>query len=160
MVFQTAPPHPASKARMTCPPVLVGGPEASQNGLGLVTPANFTLRSAIFYLAGPRGEPSQASRPRAAAMPSATASTTSFPPFVQSPPAKNFRWPVWCCWLILTVPFGLISPPGIALRKSVAGFCPTARTTISTSSVNSVPGTGTGLGPPLLVGGPGGVFAP
>src|ERR1700733_6703249 len=123
MVFHTAPPQPASKARVTWPPVLVGGPEASQNGLGLVTPANFTVRSAIFHLAAARGEPSQASRPRAAAMPSATASTTSFPPFVQSPPAKYFGWPVWCRWLILTVPLELISRPGIAFRKSVAGFC-------------------------------------
>src|SRR5580704_14090225 len=49
MVFQTAPPQPASKARMTWPPVLVGGPEASQKGLGLVTPANFTVKSAIVH---------------------------------------------------------------------------------------------------------------
>ncbi len=33
-VFQTAPPQPASNARMTCSPQLVGGPDASQNGLG------------------------------------------------------------------------------------------------------------------------------
>src|ERR1035438_8482921 len=33
MVFQTAPPQPASKARMTCSPRLAGGPEASQKGL-------------------------------------------------------------------------------------------------------------------------------
>src|SRR5271163_2715761 len=50
MVFHTAPPQPASKARITWPPVLVGGPDASQNGFGLVTPANFTLRSAIVNL--------------------------------------------------------------------------------------------------------------
>src|SRR5579862_6615904 len=47
MVFQTAPPQPASKARMICSPQFVGGPEASQNGLGLLMPpANLTLRSA------------------------------------------------------------------------------------------------------------------
>ena len=34
IVFQTAPPQPASNARITCPAVFVGGPEASQNGLG------------------------------------------------------------------------------------------------------------------------------
>src|ERR1700692_98512 len=34
MVFQTAPPQPASKARMICSPQLVGGADASQNGLG------------------------------------------------------------------------------------------------------------------------------
>src|SRR5450631_576600 len=34
MVFHTAPPHPASKARMICSPQLVGGADASQNGLG------------------------------------------------------------------------------------------------------------------------------
>src|SRR3984893_18241180 len=33
IVFQTAPPHPASKARMICSPQLVGGADASQNGL-------------------------------------------------------------------------------------------------------------------------------
>src|SRR5262249_13012955 len=95
IVFQTAPPHPASNALITCPPVLLGGPDASQKGFGLVTPANFTLRSAIVHLRFRtanssafkghlhflRGEPSHWSKPRAAAMPSATASTTSLPPF-------------------------------------------------------------------------------
>src|SRR5205085_9788848 len=47
MVFQTAPPHPASKARMTWYAVLVGGPEASQNGLGERTPQKLMLRSGI-----------------------------------------------------------------------------------------------------------------
>src|SRR5438045_866158 len=47
MVFQTAPPQPASNARITCPPVLVGGPDASQKGFGHSRPQNFTLRSAI-----------------------------------------------------------------------------------------------------------------
>ena len=42
MVFQTAPPQPASKARMTWSPQLVGGPEASQNGLGERMPAKLT----------------------------------------------------------------------------------------------------------------------
>src|SRR5437762_12934653 len=32
-VFHTAPPHPASNARITCSPQFVGGAEASQNGL-------------------------------------------------------------------------------------------------------------------------------
>src|SRR5215469_8044548 len=54
IVFQTAPPHPASNARITWPPVLVGGPEASQKGFGLVRPANFTVRSAIDHLRGER----------------------------------------------------------------------------------------------------------
>src|SRR5271163_1705816 len=45
MVFQTAPPQPASKARITCSPVLVGGAEASQKGLGDAIPAKFTDRS-------------------------------------------------------------------------------------------------------------------
>src|SRR5215469_14969799 len=40
MVFQTAPPQPASKARMICSPQLVGGAEASQKGFGpLILPA-------------------------------------------------------------------------------------------------------------------------
>src|SRR5271169_589439 len=34
MVFHTAPPQPASKARMICSPQLVGGAEASQKGFG------------------------------------------------------------------------------------------------------------------------------
>src|SRR5579885_350475 len=45
-VFQTAPPQPASKARMTCSPQLVGGAEASQKGLGeWIFPAKRTERS-------------------------------------------------------------------------------------------------------------------
>ena len=38
-VFQTAPPQPASNARMTWSPLFVGGAEASQNGFGLRMPA-------------------------------------------------------------------------------------------------------------------------
>src|ERR1035438_8015727 len=49
MVFQTAPPQPASKARMTCSPVLVGGPEASQKGLGQRMPAKLVARSAMVH---------------------------------------------------------------------------------------------------------------
>src|SRR3984885_14252879 len=44
MVFHTAPPHPASKARITCSPVLVGGADASQKGFGEAMPAKFTAR--------------------------------------------------------------------------------------------------------------------
>src|SRR5215471_9794499 len=50
MVFHTAPPQPASNARMTWSAVLVGGPDASQNGLGDSMPANDTLRSATASL--------------------------------------------------------------------------------------------------------------
>src|SRR5450432_2522839 len=39
MVFHTAPPHPASKARMICSPQLVGGADASQKGLRQGMPA-------------------------------------------------------------------------------------------------------------------------
>src|SRR4051812_17723489 len=46
-VFQTAPPQPASKARMTWPPVLVGGADASQKGLGEKMPAKRVERSAM-----------------------------------------------------------------------------------------------------------------
>src|ERR1022692_3315116 len=49
MVFHTAPPQPASKARMTCSPVLVGGPEASQKGLGQRMPAKLVARSAMVH---------------------------------------------------------------------------------------------------------------
>src|SRR5277367_2832544 len=44
MVFHTAPPQPASKARMICSPQLVGGAEASQNGFGDWMPAVFAAR--------------------------------------------------------------------------------------------------------------------
>src|SRR6185437_7462154 len=45
MVFHTAPPQPASNARITCPAVFVGGPDDSQNGFGDRMPAKFTARS-------------------------------------------------------------------------------------------------------------------
>src|SRR5262245_11500530 len=45
MVFQTAPPQPASKARLTWYSELVGGAEASQKGLGARTPQKLMLRS-------------------------------------------------------------------------------------------------------------------
>ena len=38
MVFQTAPPQPASNARWTCAPEFAGGAEASQNGFGESNP--------------------------------------------------------------------------------------------------------------------------
>src|SRR5208283_606912 len=47
MVFHTAPPQPASKALCICAPVLVGGAEASQNGLGDLMPAKLMRRSAM-----------------------------------------------------------------------------------------------------------------
>src|SRR5262252_2769869 len=49
-VFQTAPPQPASKARMTCSPQLVGGAEASQKGLGHLIPAKVVSRVALDIL--------------------------------------------------------------------------------------------------------------
>src|SRR5579872_731303 len=53
MVFQTAPPHPASNARWTCAPELVGGAEASQNGLGERMPAKSMRKSAMLRLREP-----------------------------------------------------------------------------------------------------------
>src|SRR5215468_8345940 len=47
IVVHTAPPQPASKARMTWYAVLVGGPEASQKGFGDRTPQKLMLRSGI-----------------------------------------------------------------------------------------------------------------
>src|ERR1043166_7602340 len=47
IVFHTAPPQPASKARMTWYAVLVGGPEASQKGFGDRTPQKLMLRSGM-----------------------------------------------------------------------------------------------------------------
>src|SRR5579863_5975869 len=49
-VFHTAPPQPASKARITCSPVFVGGAEASQKGFGLLIPAQSVVRSATVCL--------------------------------------------------------------------------------------------------------------
>src|SRR3954447_1859848 len=46
-VFQTAPPQPASNARRTWYSEFVGGPDASQNGLGALTPQNVTERSTM-----------------------------------------------------------------------------------------------------------------
>src|SRR5690242_4198506 len=54
-VFQTAPPQPASKARITCSPQFVGGAEASQNGFGeWIFPAKRTERSGAIFLSGMR----------------------------------------------------------------------------------------------------------
>src|SRR6516162_3963391 len=91
MVFQTAPPQPASKARRTWYSELVGGPDASQNGLGALTPQNSMLRSGTRYSLPLRDESdfSAASIPHAATFPSCTASTISPPPRTQSPPAYN-----------------------------------------------------------------------
>src|ERR1700733_11735626 len=44
MVFHTAPPQPASKARMTCSPQLVGGADASQKGLRHLMPQKVVSR--------------------------------------------------------------------------------------------------------------------
>src|SRR5215813_8538551 len=53
IVFQTAPPHPASKARITCSPQLVGGAEASQKGFGeKIFPANLTEISGSGFCSG------------------------------------------------------------------------------------------------------------
>src|SRR5882724_127322 len=59
IVFHTAPPQPASNARCTCMPVLLGGAEASQNGFGERMPAKLILRSAIGhqpFMNGPSGQ--------------------------------------------------------------------------------------------------------
>src|ERR1700728_3473095 len=45
IVFHTAPPQPASNARMICSPIFVGGADASQNGFGERIPAKFTAKS-------------------------------------------------------------------------------------------------------------------
>src|SRR5580693_4604415 len=48
MVFHTAPPQPASNARMICSPQFVGGADASQNGLGQrMPPAKVVERSGL-----------------------------------------------------------------------------------------------------------------
>src|SRR5579883_3593925 len=56
IVFHTAPPQPASKARITWSPQFVGGPDASQKGFGQRMPAKLVVRSATSSLQyGPRG---------------------------------------------------------------------------------------------------------
>src|SRR5208337_5027596 len=50
MVFHTAPPHPASNARMICSPEVAGGAGASQKGFGELMPMKTALRSAMEYL--------------------------------------------------------------------------------------------------------------
>src|ERR1700742_856162 len=55
MVFQTAPPQPASKARMICSPQLVGGAEASQKGLRHGMPAKVVSRVGLGIAASVRG---------------------------------------------------------------------------------------------------------
>src|SRR5580698_10596997 len=50
MVFQTAPPQPASKARMICSPQLVGGADASQKGLRHLMPAKVVSRVVLGIL--------------------------------------------------------------------------------------------------------------
>src|SRR5258708_6847195 len=47
MVFHTAPPQPASKARMICSPLFVGGAEASQKGFNDAIPAKLTARFGV-----------------------------------------------------------------------------------------------------------------
>src|SRR2546430_6251026 len=49
MVFQTAPPQPASNARCTCMPELLGGAEANQKGFSERIPAKLMLRSAMCH---------------------------------------------------------------------------------------------------------------
>src|ERR1700743_2067822 len=50
IVFHTAPPQPASNARMICSPQLVGGADASQNGFIQRMPANVVSSVGIFTL--------------------------------------------------------------------------------------------------------------
>src|SRR5688572_30265639 len=51
-VFHTAPPQPASKARLTLYALSVGGAEASQKGLGDLMPRKVVVRSAMSLLPG------------------------------------------------------------------------------------------------------------
>src|SRR5436190_3177466 len=86
MVFHTAPPQPASKARWTCAPELAGGADASQKGLGDLIPAKLILRSATV--------PHLANRlwiAAAASLPSCTAITVDAAPVSRtaSPPANT-----------------------------------------------------------------------
>src|ERR1700744_6248433 len=58
MVFHTAPPQPASNARIICSPQLVGGADASQKGLRQGMPQNVVARVGLGLDTGglqPRG---------------------------------------------------------------------------------------------------------
>jgi hypothetical protein len=55
-VFQTTPPHPASKARRTLYSLSVGGAEASQNGFGDLMPMKSVDRLAMASLLAARCE--------------------------------------------------------------------------------------------------------
>src|SRR5580704_12194 len=55
IVFHTAPPQPASNARITCAPVFDGGPDASQKGFGDSSPQSFTRKSDMLHLANNSG---------------------------------------------------------------------------------------------------------
>ena len=64
-VFQTAPPQPASKARITWSPELAGGALASQKGFGLWMPAKSIERSVMGSVGpGGRSPPRRTPTPR------------------------------------------------------------------------------------------------
>src|SRR5579875_330740 len=65
MVFHTAPPQPESNARMICSPQLVGGADASQNGLRRRIPAKVVSSVGLGILSSeyPRGHPEAGALP-------------------------------------------------------------------------------------------------
>ena len=144
MVFHTAPPQPASKARITCSPQLVGGPEASQKGLGQRMPGE--VGGEVSHDAPPVVRPS----PSAARLPSATASTTSRPPLTQSPPAKYFGLLVRPVARSTTIAPPFISRCSMAVRRD----WPRAGITMSQATSNSLSGIGSGMRRPLASGSP------
>ena len=90
MVFQTAPPQPASKARITWPPVLVGGPEASQKGFGELRPQKLTVgRTSITSLTLVLGDDGTSFTPRQISQ----ITTASMPsqPMARTAPASGCR---------------------------------------------------------------------
>src|SRR5215471_10612553 len=88
-VFHTAPPQPMSNARMIWSPVFVGGALASQNGLGLLMPANEMDRSAM----GGSGLIGSGARGPAVAYPGSIAAETQGRYGGLTFPARpNWRW--------------------------------------------------------------------
>ncbi len=83
-----------------------------------------------------------AAMPRAARLPSATASTTSRPPLTQSPPAKYLGWAVWPVIRLMTMRPRSIWMPRSSPRNASRGDWPMAGMTMSQEMRNCEPGIG------------------
>ena len=164
MVFQTAPPQPASNARITISPLLEMGQLASQNGLGLRMPAMSVNRSTpgTVEAAGLTGtilgppRPRASTMERAASLPACTASTTSAPPLTMSPMAQTRALEVRpVAGSAAALPSRTGTPRAVSRPLMAAGpSWPTARTTMSSAMSKRSPSVGTGRRRPEASGSP------